>query len=239
MSNRTKKRRASKSRTGAGAARVVDIISQLKTAARNPLAAVLGAAIGGIVPWFAREIAHGELAPAVSSGDYRMAAIDLAIVLGCVAFSMVTVYGFGRAAVGDPRKAVGFCLALEGVMLVAHGRPATVALVALVLINAVTTGCTIAMARSATQKRNEADGRRSATRAGNRAARAAAAPVAAAPVAATENEPVASTTGSASIRTTVRRSRSAQRAVVVSSVAGASWDRARDGAIDAECVEVN
>jgi len=234
MSNRTKKRRASKSRTGAGAARVVDIISQLKTAARNPLAAVLGAAIGGIVPWFAREIAHGELAPAVSSGDYRMAAIDLAIVLGCVAFSMVTVYGFGRAAVGDPRKAVGFCLALEGVMLVAHGRPATVALVALVLINAVTTGCTIAMARSATQKRNEADRRRSATRSGNRAARAATAPVAA-----TENEPVASTTGSASIRTTVRRSRSAQRAVVVSSVAGASWDRARDGAIDAECVEVN
>jgi hypothetical protein len=232
--SKTKKRRASKSRTGDGAARVVDIISQLKTAARNPLAAVLGAAIGGIVPWFAREIAHGELAPAVSSGDYRMAAIDLAIVLGCVAFSMVTVYGFGRAAVGDPRKAVGFCLALEGVMLVAHGRPATVALVALVLINAVTTGCTIAMARSATQKRSEADDRRSATRAGNRAARAAVTPVAA-----TENEPIASTPGSAPIRATARRNRPAQRAVVVSSTLGASWDRARDGAIDAECVEIN
>ena len=229
---KTKRRARRSSRAATSAARQVDIITQLKTAVGNPLAAALGAAIGGIVPWFAREVAHGELAPAVSAGDWKIAALDLAIVLGCVAFSLVTVYGFGRAAVGDARKAVGFCLALEGVMLVTHGRTATVALVALILINAVTTGCVIALARAATQRRSDADARRSATRASNRTARKSV------PDAAQETDPKIAST-SPSSPAPLRGTRPASRAIVVQATPGASWDRARDGAIDAEYVEIN
>ncbi len=249
-SPRTPKRRARRSSTAgrasrvAASPRVVDIISQLRTAAGNPLAAVLGAAIGGIVPWFAREIAHGELAPAVAAGDWRSAALDLAIVLGCVAFSLVTVYGFGRAAVGDRRKAVGFCLALEGVMLVAHGRPATVALVVLILINAITTGCVIALARASTQRRGEADARRSATRAENRARKAGAGADTASVATSAVAEPVVVTASPAARRTrrpSAQAQAQAQRAIVVTAVPAAesmaSWDRHRAGAIDAECKE--
>ena len=42
----------------------------------------------------------------------------IAVVVGCCVFSGLSVYKFGRAAFGDPRKALGFVLALEGV----HGR---------------------------------------------------------------------------------------------------------------------
>ncbi len=231
---------AGRATRAAASPRVVDIISQLRTAAGNPLAAVLGAAIGGIVPWFAREIAHGELAPAVAAGNWQAAALDLAIVLGCVAFSLVTVYGFGLSAVGDRRKAVGFCLALEGVMLVAHGRPATVALVGLILINAITTGCVIALARAATQRRGEADARRSATRAGNRARKAGAGVDTASVATPAAAEPVVATASPAS-RRQASQAPQAQRAIVVTAVPAAtstvSWDRHRAGAIDAECKE--
>ena len=166
MSTTKSKRRSRKStRTAASSDKTVDIITQLKTAIANPLAAVLGAAIGGIVPWFAREIAHHELAVQWAAGDLKMVAVDLAIVLGCAVFSMLTVYGFGKAAISDPRKAAGFCAALEGVMLVSHGQTSQVALAALVIINAITTGCVIAVAYAATNRRREADQRRAATRA--------------------------------------------------------------------------
>jgi len=166
MSTTKSKRRSRKStRTTASSDKTVDIITQLKTAIANPLAAVLGAAIGGIVPWFAREIAHHELAVQWAAGDLKMVAVDLAIVLGCAVFSMLTVYGFGKAAISDPRKAAGFCAALEGVMLVSHGQTSQVALAALVIINAITTGCVIAVAYAATNRRREADQRRAATRA--------------------------------------------------------------------------
>ncbi len=162
--------RKSTARRAAAAVRAqgVDIITQVRIAAANPLAAALGAAIGGVVPWFARQVAHQELAVQWAAGDAKMVAMDMAIVLGCVAFSVLTVYGFGRAAIRDPRKAAGFCAALEGVMLVAHGQPAQVALAMLVLINAITTGCVIAMAYAATRKRGEADARRQATAARTR-----------------------------------------------------------------------
>jgi len=181
MSTTKSKRRSRKStRTAASSDKTVDIITQLKTAIANPLAAVLGAAIGGIVPWFAREIAHHELAVQWASGDLKMVAVDLAIVLGCAVFSMLTVYGFGKAAISDPRKAAGFCAALEGVMLVSHGQTSQVALAALVIINAITTGCVIAVAYAATNRRREADQRRAQTRAQTAARKRGAAGVPAA-----------------------------------------------------------
>ncbi len=170
----------------------IDVMTQLGVAVRNPSSALLGALLGGVVPWFARELAHAELPAAWAAGRTGVAALVVAVILGCAAFSMLTVYKFGRAAFGDRRKAIGFVLALEGVMLVTQGQTSSVALALLIVINAIANGCTIALGRDATARRAEADARRSATRAQNRAAartqRAensapAAAPVAPAPAA--------------------------------------------------------
>jgi hypothetical protein len=93
----------------------------------------------------------------------------LAVVLGCALFSALSVYKFGKAAFGDARKALGFVLALEGVMLVTTGTTSTVALAVLILINAVANGSVIALSRDATRRQREADARRAATRARTRA----------------------------------------------------------------------
>ena len=144
-----------------------DIMTQLRCCIRNPQAALLGAVIGGMVPWFARTLAHEEI-PAVWSSNHILAGLMVAVVLGCAVFSALTVYKFGRAAFGDARKALGFVLALEGVMLVSRGATSTVALALLIVINALANGSVIALAHDATRRREEADARRSATRARNR-----------------------------------------------------------------------
>lgn len=125
--------------------------------------------IGGAIPWFARTLAHDEIPDAWAS-SHTLAGVMVAVVLGCAVFSALTVYKFGRAAFGDVRKAIGFVLALEGVMLVSHGTTSTVALALLIAINALANGSVIALARDATRRRVEADARRSATRARNREA---------------------------------------------------------------------
>lgn len=148
----------------------VDVMTQLGVAARNPSSALLGALLGGVVPWFARELAHVELPAAWSANRTGIAALVVTVILGCAAFSAISVYKFGKAAFGDRRKAIGFVLALEGVMLVTSGKTSAVALAILIVINAIANGCTIALGRDATMRRAEADARRSATRAQNRAA---------------------------------------------------------------------
>jgi hypothetical protein len=159
-----------------------DIVSQLECAIRRPQATLIGALVGGLVPWFARTLAHEEV-PATWSANYALALGMTAVVLGCALFSALTVYKFGRATFGDVRKAIGFTLALEGVMLVSQGATSTVALVVLILINALANGSVIALSRDATCRQREADARRAATRASNRApARAAQIPVAQTPV---------------------------------------------------------
>jgi hypothetical protein len=145
-----------------------DVVSQLECAIRRPQATLIGALVGGLVPWFARTLAHEELPAAWLAGSHALALVMLAVVLGCACFSALTVYKFGRAAFGDTRKALGFMLALEGVMLVSHGTTSAVALAVLILINAVANGSVIALARDATCRRREADERRAATRARNR-----------------------------------------------------------------------
>lgn len=145
-----------------------DVMTQLECAIRNPHAAAIGAVIGGLVPWFGRTLAHGEIPTAWSTGSTGLAMTMLAVVIGCAIFSGLSVYKFGRAAFGDARKALGFVFALEGVMLVSTGATSTVALAVLILINAVANGSVIALARDATRRRSEADARRAATRARNR-----------------------------------------------------------------------
>jgi hypothetical protein len=165
MSKRSKSRRVAKDRSA-----TTDVVTQLECAFRNPHAAAIGAVVGGLVPWFGRTLAHEEIPSTWSAGHHGLAAAMVAVVLGCACFSAISVYKFGRAAFGDVRKALGFVLALEGVMLVAHGVTSGVALAALILINAVSNGSVIALARDATRRRCEADARRVATRARSRTA---------------------------------------------------------------------
>jgi hypothetical protein len=98
----------------------------------------------------------------------------LAVVLGCGVFSGLTVYKFGRATFNDARKALGFVLAIEGVMLVSQGATSNVALAVLVAINALANGSAIALARDAACKKREAAARAAATRRGRASAPAAA-----------------------------------------------------------------
>ena len=147
-----------------------DVVTQLECAVRNPHAALIGALLGGLVPWFGRTLAHDQVPAAWSAGNAALALTMVAVVLGCALFSALSVYKFGRAAFGDSRKALGFVLALEGVMLVSHGATSTVALAVLILINAVANGSVIALARDATRRRCEADARRAATRSRSRSA---------------------------------------------------------------------
>ena len=142
-----------------------DVVTQLECAIRRPQATLIGALVGGIVPWFARTLAHDQLPAAWSAGSTALAAVMLAVVLGCALFSAITVYKFGRATFGDSRKALGFVAAIEGVMLVSTGATSNVALVVLIAINALANGSAIALAREATCKRREAAQRASATRA--------------------------------------------------------------------------
>ncbi len=164
-SKRSKSRRGTSDRSA-----TTDVVTQLECAFRNPHAAAIGAVVGGLVPWFGRTLAHEEIPSTWSAGHHGFAMAMIAVVLGCGLFSGLSVYKFGKAAFGDARKALGFVLALEGVMLVSTGATSAVALAVLILINAVANGSVIALARDATRRRCEADARRAATRARSRAA---------------------------------------------------------------------
>ena len=180
------KTRRSKRREITDRSATTDVVSQLECAFRNPHAAAIGAVIGGLVPWFGRTLAHEEIPSTWSTGSHGLAMAMIGIVLGCACFSALSVYKFGKAAFGDTRKAIGFVLALEGVMLVAHGATSAVALAVLVAINAIANGSVIALSRDATRRQREADARRAETRARTRAGTRAEAPAPTAPVAATQ-----------------------------------------------------
>lgn len=169
-------RRKSRTRREPDRFATTDIVTQLECAVRRPQATLIGALVGGLVPWFARTLAHEEVPSTWSRGSHGLAMIMVAVVLGCACFSAITVYKFGRATFGDTRKAIGFTLALEGVMLVSQGATSTVALTALILINALANGSAIALARDATCRRREADARRTAARARSRGTRAPSQP---------------------------------------------------------------
>ena len=161
-------KRSKRSRKTVDRSATTDVVTQLECAVRNPHAALIGALIGGLVPWFGRTLAHDQVPAAWSAGNTSLAMIMVAVVLGCALFSALSVYKFGKAAFGDSKKALGFVLALEGVMLVSTGATSAVALAVLILINAVANGSVIALARDATRRRCEADARRAATRARSR-----------------------------------------------------------------------
>lgn len=146
---------------------VVDVLTQLRTAWANPTATALGAVVGGAVPWFARTVAHHEVAQRWWADPKAL------IVVGCMLFSVSTVHTFGRACFRSERKALGFVVAVEGVAILCSTPQVWVtALAMLVLINAVTSGCTIALAHADTSRRRAAAAGRRTTRAGAGAAAA-------------------------------------------------------------------
>jgi hypothetical protein len=184
--SKTKKSSRRTRRTDSDRSATTDVVTQLECAIRRPQATLIGALVGGIVPWFARTLAHDQLPAAFAAGRTALAAVMLAVVLGCALFSAITVYKFGRATFNDTRKAFGFVAAIEGVMLVSTGATSNVALFVLILINALANGSAIALAREATCKRREAAARASATRRGRSTAAQPSAPAApAAPAART------------------------------------------------------
>ncbi len=149
----------------------MDVMSQIEVAMRHKPAMLVGAVMGGSVPWFGRMLAHGELVDAWRRGSWLPCSLVLVVIAGCLAFSALSVRKFGTLAFGDARKAVGFVVALEGVLLVSQGVTSWASLALLVVINAVANGCVLAVAQEATQRRCEADQRRSQTRARNREVR--------------------------------------------------------------------
>ena len=210
-------KRSKRSRKTVDRSATTDVVTQLECAIRNPHAALIGALIGGLVPWFGRTLAHDQIPAAWSAGSTSLALAMVAVVLGCALFSALSVYKFGKAAFGDSRKALGFVLALEGVMIVATGVTSVVALAVLILINAVANGSVIALARDATRRQRDADTRRAATRARSRQG---------------TEQVVATAPRRAPVAAAARPARAASRALVAP-----VWRHTtRDNVIDAEIV---
>ena len=223
MSKSTKRSsKRSSSRGVVDRSATTDVVTQLECAIRRPQATLIGALVGGLVPWFARTLAHDQLPAAWSAGNRGLAMVMLAVVLGCAVFSAITVYKFGRATFGDNRKALGFTLAIEGVMLVSTGVTSAVALAVLIAINALANGASIALAREATCRKREADARRAATvRARSQAAAARKTPI-----------EVVEVEAPAPAKRSAPKARARRPEVVVTP----KWNSSMDDVIDAEIV---
>lgn len=120
------------------------VVAQVRTALRpeNRLATLLGALLGGFVPVATFTVAHVELSQVVPLYLQPM----MLLVLGGLVYSAKTVYSWGRAAFASGPKALGFVVLAEGVMTCSGvAWLSYAALGYLVFINAVATGCTLAL----------------------------------------------------------------------------------------------
>ena len=78
----SKSKRSRRTRTTSDKSATTDVVTQLECAIRRPQATLIGALVGGLVPWFARTLAHDQLPAAWSSGNTGLAMVMLAVVLG-------------------------------------------------------------------------------------------------------------------------------------------------------------
>lgn len=119
----------------------LSVVQQVRVAfrPRNRLAALVGLALGGLVPVATYFVAH-------RAAD--LASLPALLAVGGLAFSAPTVYGWARAALGSSVKAAGFVVLLEGVMVSAGSLGLAwlgwAALGYLVAINAVATAVRLA-----------------------------------------------------------------------------------------------
>jgi hypothetical protein len=116
------------------------VVAQVRTALKphNRLATVLGAALGGFIPLASFTVSHNEVKSLWS--------LPALLVLGGLVYSAKTVYAWGKMAFASGAKALGFTVLVEGVMT-CSGVPwlSHTALGYLIAINAVATGCTLAL----------------------------------------------------------------------------------------------
>jgi hypothetical protein len=122
------------------------VIAQLRLAAlpENRLALVVGALLGGLVPFVAFVLAHFEIDPTVP----LYAQLPAWLVLGGLVYSAKSVYQWGVAAFACPFKAIGFVLLTEGTMLASHYLWLSLVVLAyLIAVNAVNTGVHLALQR--------------------------------------------------------------------------------------------
>lgn len=85
----------------------------LSEAAAGKVAFMLGVGMGTFVPVAAYTTAHVQL------GGNLYNPVGL-LVLGALVFSAKTVFAWGRMAFGEGTKALGFCVLVEGVLLVSN-----------------------------------------------------------------------------------------------------------------------
>jgi hypothetical protein len=78
----------------------------------NRLGLLIGAAIGSFVPVASYILIHGE---AALTSPWL-----LALVLGALLFSALSVFGWASAAFHSGLKAAGFCVLVEGTMVLSH-----------------------------------------------------------------------------------------------------------------------
>lgn len=122
------------------------VVDQVRSALRPRarLATLLGAMLGGFVPVASYVVAHREIDASALLAVHSL--IGFALVAGGLLFSAKKVYGWGRLAFQAGGEAVGFTLLMEGVMVFCNTTWLSVAaLVYLVGINAISTGCTLSL----------------------------------------------------------------------------------------------
>jgi VIT1/CCC1 family predicted Fe2+/Mn2+ transporter len=124
------------------------VVEQVRLALRPKarLATLLGTMLGGFVPLASYVVAHHEIDPADPLTSHSL--VCLFLVLGGLAYSAKTVWQWGRIAFQNAFKALGFVVLLEGVMVTSHILWLSIAaLVYLMAINGIATGCTLSLER--------------------------------------------------------------------------------------------
>jgi hypothetical protein len=140
----TRPRRSSKPPRSFNELGIVDqVVEACRPRAR--LATLLGGLLGGFAPVATYALVHRELV----GGAPLYAQAPAWLALGGLVFSSRTVFAWGKIAFGEPVKAFGFVVLVEGVMASSH-QPALsfAALTLLVAINGIATGCRLSLERS-------------------------------------------------------------------------------------------
>jgi len=142
----TRRRRAPRTQTRPDA-RTLGVVAQVRMAFQRQqlLATLLGGLLGGFVPAATFTVAHQEVLATVPLRHQPLALL----VLGGLVYSAKTVYAWGRMAFASGAKALGFTLLIEGVMTCSSVEWLSYAALAyLIAINAIATGCILALAGS-------------------------------------------------------------------------------------------
>lgn len=118
------------------------IVKQVKTAFKkgNRLATLIGCLLGGFVPLASSITAHQHM----ESNSTK--AVCFSMVGAGLLYSAKTVFEWAMLAFNNLFKSIGFCILIEGVMVTSTVTwLSTVALVYLIFINGISTGCRLSV----------------------------------------------------------------------------------------------